>query len=71
MQWRTDVPEDIAALSAALGLGRDDAGEFDETYYEEDGYDASSDDDADEDGALDHDDADDSDDADNPRDDHA
>jgi 23S rRNA pseudouridine1911/1915/1917 synthase len=71
MQWRADVPEDIEALSAALGLGRDEAGEFDETYYEEDGYDASSDDDADEDGALDHDDADDSDDADNPRDDHA
>ena len=41
MQWRADVPEDIAALSAALGLGRDDAGEFDETYYEEDGYEAS------------------------------
>jgi 23S rRNA pseudouridine1911/1915/1917 synthase len=71
MQWRADVPEDIEALSAALGLGRDEAGEFDETYYEEDGYDASLDDDADEDGALDHDDADDSDDADNPRDDHA
>ncbi|CAH2909943.1 MAG: LSU rRNA pseudouridine(1911/1915/1917) synthase (EC [uncultured Paraburkholderia sp.] len=41
MQWRADVPEDIAALSAGLGLGRDDAGEFDETYYEEDGYEAS------------------------------
>ena len=42
MQWRADVPEDMAALSAALGLGRDDAGEFDDTYYEEDGYEAAS-----------------------------
>ncbi|WP_025599642.1 RluA family pseudouridine synthase [Burkholderia sp. WSM2230] len=41
MQWRADVPEDMATLSAALGLGRDDAGEFDETYYEEDGYEAA------------------------------
>jgi len=42
MQWRADVPEDMAALSAALGLGRDDAGEFDDTYYEDDGYEAAS-----------------------------
>ncbi|WP_027211172.1 RluA family pseudouridine synthase [Burkholderia sp. WSM2232] len=42
MQWRADVPEDMAALSAALGLGRDDAGEFDDAYYEEDGYEAAS-----------------------------
>jgi 23S rRNA pseudouridine1911/1915/1917 synthase len=54
MNWRADVPEDMEALSAALGLGRDDAGEFDETYYEGDDYDASLDEDADEDGALDH-----------------
>ncbi|NPT35537.1 RluA family pseudouridine synthase [Paraburkholderia xenovorans] len=58
MQWRADVPEDMEALSAALGLGRDDAGEFDETYYEEDGYEALLDEDAGEDGALDHDEAD-------------
>ena len=57
MNWRADVPEDMEALSAALGLGRDDAGEFDETYYEGDDYDASLDEDADEDGALDHEDA--------------
>ena len=44
MQWRADAPEDMQVLSAALGLGRDDAGEFDETYYEEDDYDASLDD---------------------------
>jgi 23S rRNA pseudouridine1911/1915/1917 synthase len=59
MQWRADVPADMEALSAALGLGRDDAGEFDETYYEEDDYDASLDEDADEDGALERDEADD------------
>ncbi|MFM0644441.1 RluA family pseudouridine synthase [Paraburkholderia bryophila] len=59
MNWRANVPEDMEALSVALGLGRDDAGEFDETYYEDDDYDASLDGDADEDGALDHDDADD------------
>jgi 23S rRNA pseudouridine1911/1915/1917 synthase len=69
MQWRADVPEDIAALSAALGLGRDEAGEFDETYYE-DGYEASLDDDAHADGALEHGDASDDQD-DHPKDDHA
>jgi 23S rRNA pseudouridine1911/1915/1917 synthase len=55
MQWRADVPEDMEALSAALGLGRDDEGEFDETYYEEDGYDASLDDEGD---TADHEDPD-------------
>jgi len=58
MQWRADAPEDMQVLSAALGLGRDDAGEFDETYYEEDDYDASLDDDIDEDGAHSDDDHD-------------
>jgi 23S rRNA pseudouridine1911/1915/1917 synthase len=33
MQWRADVPEDMAALSVALGLGRDDEGAFDDEYY--------------------------------------
>jgi 23S rRNA pseudouridine1911/1915/1917 synthase len=42
----------MQVLSAALGLGRDDAGEFDETYYEEDDYEASLDDDADADETL-------------------
>ncbi|CAH2802997.1 MAG: LSU rRNA pseudouridine(1911/1915/1917) synthase (EC [uncultured Paraburkholderia sp.] len=36
MQWRADVSADMEELSAALGLGRDDEGKFDETYYEED-----------------------------------
>jgi 23S rRNA pseudouridine1911/1915/1917 synthase len=46
MQWRADVPDDIAALSAALGLGRDDEGAFDEAYYDGDeNYDAAFDDD--------------------------
>jgi 23S rRNA pseudouridine1911/1915/1917 synthase len=46
MQWRADVPDDIAALSAALGLGRDDEGAFDEAYYDGDeDYDAAFDDD--------------------------
>ncbi len=53
MQWRADAPEDMQVLSAALGLGRDDAGEFDETYYEEDDYEASP-----GDASLDDDDAD-------------
>jgi 23S rRNA pseudouridine1911/1915/1917 synthase len=47
MQWRAEVPDDMAALSAALGLGRDDEGEFDESYYEDEeaeGYEASFDD---------------------------
>jgi 23S rRNA pseudouridine1911/1915/1917 synthase len=59
----------METLSAALGLGRDDEGEFDETYYEEDGYEASLeeelDESSDEDGTFDHDsEADDSDDSD-------
>jgi 23S rRNA pseudouridine1911/1915/1917 synthase len=62
MQWRADVPEDMEALSAALGLGRDEEGEFDETYYEEDGYEApldgEADESSDEDGAFEHDDGD-------------
>ncbi|MGF6597071.1 23S rRNA pseudouridine1911/1915/1917 synthase [Paraburkholderia sp. GAS448] len=46
MQWRADVPDDLAALSAALGLGRDDEGAFDEAYYDGDeDYDAAFDDD--------------------------
>jgi 23S rRNA pseudouridine1911/1915/1917 synthase len=57
MQWRADVPADIEALSAALGLGRDDAGEFDDVYDEDEDYDASSDDAADDEGS-DHDDHD-------------
>jgi 23S rRNA pseudouridine1911/1915/1917 synthase len=46
MQWRADVPADIEALSAELGLGRDDAGEFGDAYYEygDEDYDASLDD---------------------------
>ncbi|MCC8391342.1 RluA family pseudouridine synthase [Paraburkholderia sp. MMS20-SJTR3] len=61
MQWRADAPADMEALSAALGLGRDDAGEFDDAYYEDEDYDASVDDaayaDAENDEA-DHDDRD-------------
>ncbi|WP_144143382.1 RluA family pseudouridine synthase [Paraburkholderia sp. BCC1884] len=38
MNWRADVPADMEALSVALGLGRDEAGEYDENYYEEDDY---------------------------------
>jgi 23S rRNA pseudouridine1911/1915/1917 synthase len=58
MQWRAEVPEDMAALSAALGLGRDDAGEYDNAYYEDDGDDYDFDQDDDEGEALDahHDD---------------
>ncbi|MDH6147849.1 MULTISPECIES: RluA family pseudouridine synthase [Paraburkholderia] len=57
MQWRADVPADIEALSAALGLGRDDAGEFDDAYGEDEDYDASFDDGAyDEDSDHDEDD---------------
>lgn len=55
MNWRADVPADMEALSAALGLGRDDAGEFDQTYYEEEDYEDDYDE-ADEEGALAHDD---------------
>ncbi|MGF6967468.1 23S rRNA pseudouridine1911/1915/1917 synthase [Paraburkholderia sp. WC7.3g] len=44
MQWRADVPADIEALSAALGLGRNDAGEFDDANDEDEDYDASFDD---------------------------
>jgi 23S rRNA pseudouridine1911/1915/1917 synthase len=65
MQWRADVPADIEALSAALGLGRDGAGEFDDVCDEDEDYDASSDDAADDEGS-DHDDHDDHD-----EDDHA
>ena len=51
MQWRADVPDDMAALSAALGLGRDDERAFDDEYGEEfDSYD-------DADGSDDEDDA--------------
>jgi len=57
MQWRAEVPEDMAALSAALGLGRDDEGGFDEAYYEDkeaEGYEASFDDGLDDDDEDDH-----------------
>jgi 23S rRNA pseudouridine1911/1915/1917 synthase len=38
MQWRSDVPEDMAALARALGLGADDEAAFDGEYeaYEDD-----------------------------------
>ncbi|MFT4066846.1 RluA family pseudouridine synthase [Paraburkholderia sp.] len=57
MQWRADVPADIEALSVALGLAHDDAGEFGDAYdeYEDENYDASLDD-------ADYDEADDTDD---------
>ncbi|MCC8401745.1 RluA family pseudouridine synthase [Paraburkholderia sp. MMS20-SJTN17] len=58
MQWRADVPADIEALSAALGLGRDDAGEFDDAYDEDEDYDVSFDAAAYDEGS-DHDDEDD------------
>jgi 23S rRNA pseudouridine1911/1915/1917 synthase len=57
MQWRADVPADIETLSAALGLGRDDTGEFDDAYGEDENYDASFDDAAYDEGS-DHDDHD-------------
>ena len=73
MQWRADVPEDMERLSAALGLGRDDAGEFDQTYYEEEDYDASLDEGEEDEDALkaaeDYDDADDEDASDEEHDD--
>jgi 23S rRNA pseudouridine1911/1915/1917 synthase len=61
MQWRADVPGDMAALSAALGLGRDDEGAFDDEYDDgEDAYDTSPgdppDDEAHEDDDSEHDD---------------
>ena len=62
MQWRAEVPEDMAALSAALGLGRDEAGEFDESYYEDEeaeGYEAFLDDEHEADDADEADEADD------------
>ncbi|SMG24236.1 RluA family pseudouridine synthase [Paraburkholderia susongensis] len=65
MQWRAGVPADIEALSEALGLGRDDAGEFDDTYYEDEEYDASLDG-----GDGDDHDYDEADAANNDRDDH-
>ncbi|MEX3934797.1 RluA family pseudouridine synthase [Paraburkholderia phymatum] len=38
MQWRADVPEDIAALSEALGLGRDHEAEYAEDYDEDEAF---------------------------------
>jgi 23S rRNA pseudouridine1911/1915/1917 synthase len=35
VHWRADVPEDIAALAEALGLGRDEEAEADEDDFEE------------------------------------
>jgi 23S rRNA pseudouridine1911/1915/1917 synthase len=42
MQWRADLPDDMAALCAALGFPRDDAGEFGDEYtdYADDGDEA-------------------------------
>jgi 23S rRNA pseudouridine1911/1915/1917 synthase len=62
----------MQVLSAALGLGRDDAGEFDETYYEEDDYETSTDDAlVDEDHDADEDEAQVDDESDADQDDHA
>jgi|GEM_PF-10966 len=47
MQWRADVPADIEALSAELGLGRDDAQAFGDGYYDYD-YDYDYDDESDD-----------------------
>ncbi|MDQ7977475.1 RluA family pseudouridine synthase [Paraburkholderia sp. SARCC-3016] len=33
MQWRADVPDDLAALCAALGFDREEADDFDEDAY--------------------------------------
>ncbi|SIT43454.1 Ribosomal large subunit pseudouridine synthase D [Paraburkholderia piptadeniae] len=44
MQWRADVPDDIAALSEALGLGREHDDEYAEDYEE---YEAFYDDETD------------------------
>ncbi|SEI44394.1 RluA family pseudouridine synthase [Paraburkholderia diazotrophica] len=44
MQWRADVPDDIAALSEALGLGREHEDEYAEDYDE---YEAFYDDETD------------------------
>ncbi|TAL94555.1 MAG: RluA family pseudouridine synthase [Paraburkholderia sp.] len=67
MQWRADVPDDMAALSAALGLGRDDEGAFDDEYGEEyDNY-AAADDEDDASAGLPHGDDEDTDDTDDAR----
>jgi len=45
ISWRADVPEDIEALAAELGLGRDDATDLDPAdadFIEEEGYDAQA-----------------------------
>jgi len=51
MQWRADVPADIEALSAELGLGRDDAEDFGDGYYDYEDEDDASLDEADYDDA--------------------
>jgi len=59
MQWRADVPDDIAELSEALGLGREHEAAYEEDFDE---YDDDYDDEAEasiEDGYDDEDDADD------------
>jgi 23S rRNA pseudouridine1911/1915/1917 synthase len=38
MQWRADVPDDIAALSEALGLGREHEDAYDEDYDEDEAF---------------------------------
>jgi 23S rRNA pseudouridine1911/1915/1917 synthase len=72
MQWRADVPADIAALSEALGLGREQEGEYEDDY--EDGYDEYEDfHDGDDNTAIEdaYDDEDDLDDASHGKDDRA
>ncbi|MBN3758032.1 RluA family pseudouridine synthase [Paraburkholderia sp. Tr-20389] len=63
MQWRADVPDDIAELSEALGLGREHEDEYDdyEDHYDDDaaleeGYDEEDDLDADADADADDED---------------
>jgi 23S rRNA pseudouridine1911/1915/1917 synthase len=50
MQWRADVPDDLAALCAALGFDQEEADDFDEAaYLDDDAYDPMLEDDADTD----------------------
>ena len=59
MQWRADVPDDIAELSEALGLGREHEAAYQEDFDE---YDDDYDDDAEASIEDDYDDEDDADD---------
>ncbi|MBN3763994.1 RluA family pseudouridine synthase [Burkholderia sp. Ac-20365] len=65
MQWRADLPEDIAELSEALGLGREHEDAYDEDYDEYDDFDDNEaalesgydeEDDIDDDASYDEDD---------------